>query len=339
MYPKHKIIVINSRICSNSFSGLGRYFKNIMKYMPKNQSVNFIKKKPLFKLFKSGLLGHLWDNLGFFSGNNRVWLPTHTGKLFLKDYFITIHDLQPIFFPQYFNFFFVIWYKFTIPIHIYKAKKIFVLSNYVKKMLEKKYIYSHGKIILHSNGYEHLRSINLKKVDIKKKYAVILGTVIKHKLTVRNIKIWLELEDKNFYLYIIGQLHKDEEVEFKELLRVNKQLIYLDCLDDKETFFILKKAQYLYFISPYEGFGIPALEAIFFHIPIIYPKESAIEEIADGYGLGVNAFDSNDIAKAIRNIKLINTKSRKYINLRKKILKNYSWKRSAQILYNNLIND
>ena len=336
----HINININARIPFRSSTGVGRYFRNIMLHMPKKGSINFNLIYPKAPVLKFGLGGHLWDQFRFFSLRNfNTWLPTHAGSLFSRNYYVTIHDLQPILFPQYFNFFFVLWYKMSVSIHVAKSKKIFVVSNFIKKMLEQNYSKSRGKIIVHWNGYEHLKGIKLRTLPVEKNYAVILGTVSKHKLSIRNIRIWLNSEKNTYFLYIIGSVSIDEREEFIELLKKNSQLIHLENLRDEEIFYVLKNSSYLLFISPFEGFGIPALEAVFYHIPVIYPNDSAIDEILCGYGIGVNAFDSNQISEAIHSIKRINVKSEKYISLRKRILHNYSWKTSAKIIFDNLTND
>jgi glycosyltransferase involved in cell wall biosynthesis len=336
MRTKYNHINVNARIPLRSSTGVGRYFRNIMHHMPKKESVNFNILYPDAPFFKFGLFGHLWDQFRFLFLTNITWLPTHAGSLLSRNYYVTIHDLQPILYPKYFNYFFVFWYKISIGIHVAKSKKIFVVSNFVKKALEENYSKSKGKIVVHWNGYEHLKKIKLKKIPIERNYAVILGTVSKHKLSIRNIRIWLNSDNNNYYLYIIGSVSNDEKKEFLELLNSNKQLIYLENLRDEEMFYVLKHSSYLLFISPFEGFGIPALEAVYYSIPVIYPNNSAIDEILNGYGVGVNAFDQNEISKAIESVKQINVKSEKYCKLRKKILDQYRWKTSAKIIFNNL---
>jgi glycosyltransferase involved in cell wall biosynthesis len=63
--------------------------------------------------------------------------------------------------------------------------------------------------------------------------------------------------------------------------------------------FLLMGARALIFPSLYEGFGIPALEAMVMGCPVITSKATAMREVCGDAALYVDPLDTKDIAAAI----------------------------------------
>ena len=65
---------------------------------------------------------------------------------------------------------------------------------------------------------------------------------------------------------------------------------------------LIRGARAIVFPSLYEGFGLPVLEAMVLGTPVITSRESSLPEIAGDAALLVDAYDPDDIARAITTV-------------------------------------
>ena len=66
-------------------------------------------------------------------------------------------------------------------------------------------------------------------------------------------------------------------------------------LKPDEKTVILSRAKYFAYLSLYEGFGLPILEALAAGTPVITSKNSVMEEVAEKYACYANPINSKDI--------------------------------------------
>jgi len=105
---------------------------------------------------------------------------------------------------------------------------------------------------------------------------------------------------------------------------------YLGYVSDRELFNYYKFAKVFVFISYYEGFGLPVLEAMKFGVPVITSDRSSLPEVVDNAAIICNPDDIDEICTAYKNItediELRNTLiNRGYSNL-----KRFSWEKTAK---------
>ena len=94
---------------------------------------------------------------------------------------------------------------------------------------------------------------------------------------------------------------------------------------------LLKEAKCLCFVSLFEGFGLPIIEAMKCGTPVITSNVSSMPEICGNSGLIVDPMNISEIANAMENI--INNKElyQKLIQDGKKRSKMFDWEKSANI--------
>lgn len=96
-----------------------------------------------------------------------------------------------------------------------------------------------------------------------------------------------------------GGLGKDGTVYGR---KVNRPIIQLKYLPRDMLFRMIRSARAVLFPSLYEGFGLPALEAIQLGTPVIGSNTSSVPEVVGEGGLLVDPYDTVAIADAIRRI-------------------------------------
>lgn len=95
---------------------------------------------------------------------------------------------------------------------------------------------------------------------------------------------------------------------------------------------LLKNAYLVAYPSLYEGFGLPLLEAMTAHAPLVTTREGSLEEIAANAAHYVEAKDSDDIARGIIDILDSVDLRDKLVAAGKNRANDFSWKQSAKML-------
>lgn len=86
--------------------------------------------------------------------------------------------------------------------------------------------------------------------------------------------------------------------------KVDRQIVQLRYLPRDTLLRLIRSARGVLFPSLYEGFGLPALEAIQLGTPVISSNISSLPEVVGGGGILVDPYDVTAIAGAIRQIDL-----------------------------------
>jgi len=84
--------------------------------------------------------------------------------------------------------------------------------------------------------------------------------------------------------------------------KVGERIIRLEYLPRTTLFRLIRAAKAVLFPSLYEGFGLPALEAIELGTPVISSNLSSLPEVVGEAGLLVDPYKTHEIAAAIRRI-------------------------------------
>src|SRR5690606_23854889 len=112
------------------------------------------------------------------------------------------------------------------------------------------------------------------------------------------------LEGVDCELIIIGRLHSNLKIKLDQ-----SHLIYQlkSGLTNTEVIEEYKKCDFLSFISTYEGFGLPILEAHAIGRPVITSNVASMPEVAGKGALKVDPYNVEEIREGIK--KLINDKN------------------------------
>ena len=190
---------------------------------------------------------------------------------------------------------------------------------------------------------------NMKdKYGIKaKKYVFTLCTIEPRKNILNTIRAFIAYIDKyndlDTKMDIAGKFGWGDsnysEIE-KEVSKMPNKFIFTGFVDDDDLPVLLNGARAMCYVSLYEGFGLPILEAYKCGLPVICGRNSSQVEVAGPNGILVGPLNINEIIVALD--KLINDDSY-YQNTRTECLKHveqYSWYKAASetlACYKNII--
>lgn len=226
------------------------------------------------------------------------------------------------------------WLKYTLyrviaSVNIWKAKKIIIPAQTIKKIVTAYYPWAEKKLTVTYEGTALPQTPGeLPKKLKSKQFLLYVGSLYPHK----NINVVLQTLqlDPLLQLVLVGsrnvflQQTLDKAQEFK----VEKQIQYLGRVNDHELAALYKHAQALLQPSLSEGFGLTGIEAMQYGCTVIASDIPIFHEI---YGEAAIFFDPHSHQSCKRAIDSLTLKVKTELQKKsKKQLQKFSWKRMVK---------
>jgi len=271
------------------------------------------------------------------------FIPPYRGA---KRHVITVHDLTFLHYPQYLTADSRRYYNEQIQSACDHADHILAVSETTKQDIISILNIPAEKITVQPHGYnaryrpmstEETASVT-QKYNLPTDYILHVGTLEPRKNIIGLLNAYHQVRQTmpdSPKLLLVGRrgwLFDETEREI-ERLNLHQHLMILSDVTDEELPMLYNLAHVVVQPSFYEGFGLPALEAMACEtVPIVSSISSYPEVVAD-VGLQVDPHDTDSITQAI--IKAY-TDSNWYADMKAKTLpraQTFSWQKSAQIAH------
>lgn len=304
-----KFIYVNTRILSSSLTGVQRYLLDLSRQF----DTTFITIRP--DILPSGIMGHFWEQfiLPFRIGGNLLLSPSNTGPLFYRNQILILHDIQQLDIPESLNPLFALFYQLLIPKLVKNVKHIITVSEFSKSRIVERLNVPSTKVTVIPNSVDKRFSVKSEKKinDMltflklpSRKYILTVSSGHPRKNIPSLIHAWNLIKDalpSDLFLVIAGKLGGNHI--FKDTIFPQSERIYFTgSVPDNLLPELYSGASIFCFLSLYEGFGIPLLEAMACGVPIIASNTTAIPEIVSNVGLLVNPLDIQEIASSIEQL-------------------------------------
>lgn len=274
-----------------------------------------------------------------FSGDTYMPLNSKTPTV------VVSHDLAYLHHNNHQRFFDRNYYKFFFKKFHIDAQKIIAVSEFTKKDIIDNYNIPASKIeVVYNSGNGHFYPIDIQiKENIKKEltggnpYFVYLGSIHPRKNLVNLIKgfnIFKNKNKNNYKLVIIGRPAWKTKNFFKTLnSSPYKKDIITKQIARKELPKYIGSAEAMFYVSLFEGFGIPILEGFEAGIPVVTSNISSMPEVAQDAALLVDPHSPESISGAMLQLVSDRDLRTTLINKGNKRLQDFSWDKSAEKLY------
>ena len=226
---------------------------------------------------------------------------------------LVCHDLAYIHYPEHIPSRVLKYYQNNFPAFHEKAAQIIAVSQATKNDIVNEYSIDESKIDIAYNSVPNgFKSIDqVEKQHIRNKYThgdpffIYLGSVHPRK-NVKNLVKAFEIyksTNKPEKLVILGRKAWNfEEVDHLiQRSRYKADIVQLSG-EEHNPIEILPAAEALCYISLFEGFGIPILEAMSSGVPVITSDVSSMPEVAGNAAIFVDPHDANAIAGGMKKL-------------------------------------
>ncbi len=259
---------------------------------------------------------------------------------------LVCHDIAYAHYPEHLPYLTRKYYQYFFPRFHKKAAKVLTVSEATKADIVEKYNLSAADISVAHNsvkdGIKPLPPSEQKAVKEKytdgKDYFIYVGAVHPRKNVVSIIKAFDEFKERtgsDMKLVLVARLAWNAE-EFLEALATAKfksDIIHLKEIYNEEVNALTASAFAMIYVSFFEGFGLPILEAMHADVPVITSKVSSMPEVAGDAALLINPNNVEEIVKAMESLHN-NPSLRSDLVTKAKTQRNkFDWNKSAELTH------
>lgn len=256
---------------------------------------------------------------------------------------VTVHDLIPYALPQTVGKSYLKNFLKQMPYIIDESSAIITVSEYSKQEIIKYFSVDPDKICvtpLATNKNFKPLDISMCKDFIRKKYAIdydfilYIGGFSKRK-NIYNLIFSFEKAYKNFNkpikLVLLGSIREELETLMSLIRKKNLEdhVIFTGFVPEEELPFFYNASEFFVYISVYEGFGLPLLEAMSCKKATLSSNVTSIPEVVGNASYQVDPYDilkiSESLCEISNNIMLKNELEEKAYK-RSKV---FSWEKCA----------
>jgi glycosyltransferase involved in cell wall biosynthesis len=314
---KNMKIAVDARTLGSRPSGVGMYLNDFLKVMMKYEEFEFVllsdvAESEYIKFFMRNGIKVItqgtatYKSVGVYSYFSFIqkqlnvikpdlfWEVNTIIPIRLKGNFktmITIHDMFPIEYVEYFGKIYSIYFKHNLGKTLRNTDMILYNSEQTRKTTEK--IYPIARKIANCNAYIIANPLKDVWQTSDKGYLLYVGNMEKRKgvdLLLKGYRRYRELGGTKNLLLAGKMQEEDIEQLLKETMETTPGVTYLDYVTHDKKHQLFADCSCFVFPSKAEGFGMPVIEVMKFKKPIIVGNLDIYDEIA---GRDINHFDLN----------------------------------------------
>ena len=214
---------------------------------------------------------------------------------------VLAHDLIPLRYPSV--SFLTLYHLTYVPLILKQSKIILCNSISTANDLNNLYKVPRHKLFPIKLGFNNKRYYPIHK--IRKKFFLIIGRHNPHKNLERVIKAFSIAKINDYKLVFVGSFdmrYTPSLIKIIDKMNISHLCVWKGWINDDEKLLLLNECQALIIASLWEGFGLPALEAMACGTPVIASERGSLPEVLSDYGYFVNPFEIQSIASAMNAV-------------------------------------
>ncbi len=275
----------------------------------------------------------------FLSPDNYLSLRTPVKTLLIT------HDLAHVHYPDEIPYFTRKFYDYYVPRYVRRADHIIAVSNFTKQDIIKQYKVPPEKISVVYNACDNVFTSQDEETKQKarekyaagKDYFFYVGSIHPRKNIIRLIRAFEKFKNKtqSAIKLLLGGRFAWQSGSIRETLEKSKfsrDIHFLGYLEEEELPRVIAAARALVYVSLFEGFGLPILEAMHCETPVITSGVTSMPEVAGDAALIIDPASETAIAEAMEKIQNPQF-AQELIDKGKKQREKFNWDRSAERVY------
>jgi glycosyltransferase involved in cell wall biosynthesis len=229
---------------------------------------------------------------------------------------VTIHDFQYHYYPENFPVFRRNYLRLMVPLALRKAAKVICVSDDTKrdalalgKISEEKIsvIHEAGLWKNENNDATDVRLLQ-QRYAIQKPVILSVGSSLPHKNLTRLLHAYAKICRRIPHdLYLVGDSislsqHLRDTLTGDTGIDIIQRIHVTGFLGRNDLMGFYRLADMFVFPSVFEGFGIPALEAMACGCPVVAARSRSLPEVIGNAGKLFDPFDIDDMAETILSV-------------------------------------
>ncbi|MFM7728142.1 MAG: glycosyltransferase family 4 protein [Flavobacteriales bacterium] len=225
---------------------------------------------------------------------------------------VVLHDLNFEHYPGDLPAHITRYLRTHTPLFARKASKVVTVSEFSKADIVKQYAIDSNKIeVVHNAAQSAYRVLNEEERTATRvrythgePYFVFISSIHPRKNLQRLLQAYEHFRERtgsNVKLVAVGRRFWKNELldETLRSMRFANDVIFTGHLEQEELSSVLGAAMCLMYVSYFEGFGVPIVEAFQSGVPVITSNVSSMPEVAGCSALLVDPFNSAAISDAM----------------------------------------
>jgi len=322
---------------------------------------DFLNYFPNIKLIKipctkeSGIKNILWHQWAFQKLLKQYecdisYIPNFTLLLWKRiPTIVTIHDLIEFNLPNKFSKMRMVYRKIIDPLMVKNSSFITTVSKCSKQDIIKFCNAKENKILVIPNATDRTRFKLYEKYFVEKcvkkynlsykKYFLFVGTIdYPGKNIMSALKAYVDLKRKYNVpekMVIVGKkgFNSDVIYDYVNSSDYKDDIIFTGYIPDKDLPLIYSGAKVMLYLSYYEGFGLPVLEAMSCGVPVICSNTSCFPEVYGDVNVGVSPTSIVEIRNKLYKLSTDDSFNKEIAMQCYKRAEIFSWEKSANLYY------
>jgi glycosyltransferase involved in cell wall biosynthesis len=353
-------VVINGRFLAQVHTGVQRYatetlraFDAVLQEMPALRArlevrlavpdgAESVPLQAIERLHVPGRAGHLWEQLALLRASHGAFLVNlnYSGPLLKRRQLVTIHDATVRAMPECFSRSYRWTHNAIVSVLGRSAESVMTVSAFSQGEIQRRFGLHRSDILVGREGGEHAAhraddSEVLRRFGLAaERYILGVGSVKPNKNYALLGKAMRLLPDYPLPIAIAGA--KDIGI-FRDANVTPDGFRFLGFVPDGDLAALYRNAAWFVFPSLYEGFGLPAVEAMANNCPVLAAHAASIPEVCGNAAL---YFDPNDPASLADVLRLAAERPQLRAPLMaagRERLRVFNWRANAQILIDHLL--
>ncbi len=336
-------LVVDFRM--HNASGIGRYITNILPQLLDKLEITLICNsndllekyswaKDLRKIFINSKIYSIKEQVELFLKIPKCdffWSPHYNIPILpikAKQRVVTIHDVCHLAFSHTLSFPQKIYANLVLNFAVKLSDIILTDSEFSKQEIIG-YTKTDKSINVVYCGVQKLGSASEKLYDFD--YILYVGNIKPHKNITMAIEAYKKIKPNNpdLKFVIVGKKENFINADTESINSNIDGVIFTGEISDEDLISLYSGAKLLVFISLYEGFGLPPIEAQLYNCPVLASNVSSIPEVCGNGALYCNPYDVNSVSKQLAILLADEELKKQLVENGQLNIKRFNWSNTA----------